>query len=89
MATKVVLEKEGLEEYYQKCLKEYSCKQDKREEKLKQLRKQLQELEQQIEKSQLKRPIHFQNSIRREQDQKAQDLEQHQIRYLEVRFDPP
>ena len=45
----MVLEKGYLEEYYQKCLEEYSRNQGEREEELKRLRQQLQELEQRIE----------------------------------------
>ena len=49
MVSEVVLEKVHLEEYYQKCLEEYSRNQGEREEELKRLRQQLQELEQRIE----------------------------------------
>ena len=49
MVSEVVLEKGYLEEYYQKCLEEYSRNQGEREEELKRLRQQLQELEQRIE----------------------------------------
>lgn len=49
MVSEVVLEKRHLEEYYQKCLEEYSRNQGEREEELKRLRQQLQELEQRIE----------------------------------------
>ena len=49
MVLVVVLEKEHLEEYYQKCLEEYSRNQGEREDELKRLRQQLQELEQRIE----------------------------------------
>ena len=49
MVSEVVLEKGHLEEYYQKCLEEYSRNQGEREAELKRLRQQLQELEQRIE----------------------------------------